>query len=353
MSHFPSILTTCCALTILSATGIAQSITGSAQALTNITVEAFDVTDPVQPPATGLLAALTPLPDGTLVSAAVSGGPSFAVTRFTLQQNPVVYRVEETTTSQPLGDNTDGYARTGSHDTWLILQVTRDYSGDVVVRWNGIEQNDGSGSLSCAVDIGADNTFEFNGSDGETAEVRFPVSFTPALPLRVKTRTSAESLGTEFSAYKSILEIEFEPDENTVAPGQWSPFGFGCAGTNGFAPLLLAGANQPLVGEAFTTEVLFVPPSNTGIFGLLAFDSIPALHLDILGMPFCFLFLNPLIALPIQDPVVGDPTWDLPIPNATNFVGGTIAQQVLVFDPGANPFGAVLSNPGEGTIGGQ
>ncbi|HEX5095889.1 MAG TPA: hypothetical protein VFX21_07750 [Acidimicrobiia bacterium] len=43
--------------------------------------------------------------------------------------------------------------------------------------------------------------------------------------------------------------------------------------------------------------------------------------------------------------------WELPIPEVAVLVGVHFYNQALVLDPGANPFGAVVSDAAEGVVG--
>ncbi len=50
---------------------------------------------------------------------------------------------------------------------------------------------------------------------------------------------------------------------------------------------------------------------------------------------------------------LGTATWEYDIPNNSEFVGLHFYNQALVWDPGYNPAGFIVSNAGEGVIGGR
>lgn len=327
----------------------AQSITAAARVETPLFVGA--VLSPL-PNATSGVAAGTALPSGALNAVSNGGGQVLASTRFTLGQAPVSYRIEEATAAVA-----SGFAVCGTHATRLTLTVTREYSGDVVIHWNGIEQNDGTGAMLAEVDVDADGTFEFSATDGQTVTMHVQRSWGPGAPLHIITRTYAECGGPlePASAFKGILTVSFDPDTATVAPGDFEPFGFGCGSIFGGAPLLSgAGVEGPLVGELFTAQVSFLPPTTVGIFILLGFQETPPFHLAPIGMELCFLFLEPIYTEAIAVPPPGPPAaWNILIPNDTGAIGLQFFVQAVIVEPTIPGLGAIISNPCKGTIGGR
>ena len=75
------------------------------------------------------------------------------------------------------------------------------------------------------------------------------------------------------------------------------------------------------------------------------------LDLGAAGMPGCRLFINIAALHPLLNNI-GRAPWTLSIPNSANLMGGKFYQQALVLDPPANALGVVMTNAGEGTVGG-
>ena len=74
------------------------------------------------------------------------------------------------------------------------------------------------------------------------------------------------------------------------------------------------------------------------------------LNLGIVGMTGCSLYVSTEDAVGLTNRN-GVATWDLPLPNSVALISAVFYQQGFVFDQGANPFGAVMSNAAEATIG--
>jgi hypothetical protein len=70
--------------------------------------------------------------------------------------------------------------------------------------------------------------------------------------------------------------------------------------------------------------------------------------LSLLGITGCLLYTG--IETPY--PIAGD-SWGFVIPNLATLLGAVFYNQALILDPGTNPFGAVVTNAGEATIGGK
>ena len=233
---------------------------------------------------------------------------------------------------------------------------TRSYSGDLVVRWNGLSQNSGDGAATVEVDVGADGAVDFVAFAGQVRSVSFGRAFSPGAPLEVEIAMVSEAFGTTLSAFHGIVELQFVPDGLTVAPGRFQSVGFGCPSSTGLAPFLVEAPplTGPLVGEDFVVEVRQLPPTLTMSIGLLGLSPIPPADLAPLGAPFCFLFQAAPVAVALPAPDFdGILRWGLGVPDQTELLGFTFHQQALLFDPGANALGAVVSNAGVSTIGGR
>ncbi len=139
-----------------------------------------------------------------------------------------------------------------------------------------------------------------------------------------------------------------------VAPSTYLRYGSGCAGVAG-VPLLEA-VSRPWIGEEFALRLSNVPqPAQpvTLLFGVS--DQVwqgwgLPLDLGFLGMPGCQLQSS----VDIVEPMVvagGSASWRQHICVCPNLIGLSFYNQAIVFDAGANSFGAVLSNPAVGTFG--
>lgn len=146
--------------------------------------------------------------------------------------------------------------------------------------------------------------------------------------------------------------------ERTTAPGSgFSPVGAGCAGSAGvpvldarFGSVLRVGARFDMLATNLPGIAIAVP------FGLVGFNdrmwSGFALPFDLgaVGMPGCMLYNDIVdVALLYKNGTTAE--WSMRVPNDTGLVGLATLFQVLVIDPGANPFGGVVTNGGRATIG--
>lgn len=348
--HTPSIVF---AVFACGVSAVAQSVSLTAVAATPLNAQAQDTSLPFTQQ---VLPASVDVSSGVVVAAAVPGGVSRASTQITTTAIPPQLRIEELAVSAPFND-TFGFASTGTHDVVFTLDATRQFSGDLVVEWNGILQSLGDGALSARVDIGDDGSFEFSEVDGVFRVERFPIAFGAGESVVIRTRTTAQAFATTQSAFFGLLTVEFEPDDDSVGPGAYIPFGFGCPGSNFQSPLLLASPAGPQIGQPWNIDVTQIAPAATSVIGMIALGQVPPIHLDVIGMPFCFLSMPPLALVPRVMPppgfgANGTVTWTVDVPDETRLLDLHFFQQVLVLDPPANAFGAVLSNPVECVIGG-
>ena len=141
----------------------------------------------------------------------------------------------------------------------------------------------------------------------------------------------------------------------TRSPASYVPFGQACSGTAGLP--ILASQSVPWIGETFTAELSSLPPSvlNTpyGLLGISRSMNGPfrlPFNLGRIGMTGCSLWVSTedCVGLTNRNGVA---TWDLPVPNSVALISAIFYQQGFVLDPGANPFGAIMSNAAEATIG--
>ena len=349
-------LTIAFACAALTSSLASQSLVTTVEAVTDLSAAALEPR-PALPPLidTATLLAGSNIPDGFDLVAQSFGTSTYGSVDVSIQDGPHIVTIEESTFAQVAGIP-DSQSTVGQHTYRITFTPTRDYSGDLVIRWNGILQNLGVGLATCLIDVDANGSIDFINGNGASVEATFNRSFSPANPLEVDVTMSSLSIGSEFSVHHVLVEVEFLPDANTVAPGSFKPTNFGCPTSEGLVPLFNEPAplTGPLVGETFTTRIQNVPAVSPGVVGMLG-PPLPPTNLGFLGMDFCFLFTNPVFAFPMALPVPGPSTrfWDLAVPNQTSLVGVTFRQQVLILDdPLHNDAGAVITNSGDCVIGG-
>ena len=142
-----------------------------------------------------------------------------------------------------------------------------------------------------------------------------------------------------------------------TAPAEYVAFGSGCAGSRG-TPALVAGPGQlPWSGGGFRLELSSLPPGRSTLVWLgtsktrFGFVNLP-LDLAPVGMPGCALHVSANLSFPMFN-WNGTAALRLEVPGDASLLGAPFFNQGLVSDPGANAFGAVVSNAGEGRIGGR
>jgi len=147
------------------------------------------------------------------------------------------------------------------------------------------------------------------------------------------------------------LDETWEYDLTGVA--QWTVFGPGCPGSQGVPQLRAAGPQRAILGTSFGLAVTGVTGgallalgfSNTNWNG----NALP-LSLSGFGMPGCELNVSPDVML-FAPGSGGVAQVALSIPATPGLVGVTFFAQALVPEPGANPFGAVVSNAAGAMVG--
>ncbi len=136
-----------------------------------------------------------------------------------------------------------------------------------------------------------------------------------------------------------------------------TPFGNGCPGTTGIPSLAAAPGSLPWLGQTLVCRLTNLPSTPTALpFGVLGASrsswlgiALPV-DLTVLGAPGCSLLVSADQILALAN-VSGTAQWQLPIPNLAALLGGTLFQQALVVDAGANALGASFSNATMATIG--
>jgi hypothetical protein len=138
-------------------------------------------------------------------------------------------------------------------------------------------------------------------------------------------------------------------------PAAYGSFGSGCGGSAGTPVLGAAAGQRPWLGESFSLELSGLPHGAPGLVWAgrsntfwqtlrLPFDLAP------IGMPGCALRVSPDVALPVAN-TAGRVTLTLRLAADASLVGARFFNQAFVVDRGANPFGSIASNAGEGLIG--
>lgn len=135
----------------------------------------------------------------------------------------------------------------------------------------------------------------------------------------------------------------------------WQTIGMGCPGSNGVPALAPAAA--PGIARTYVARLTNLLPTvpfavfATG-FSATSWNGVPLpLAMDALGLTGCTLWISPDF-LSASPALSGASSYSLTLPNDPLLVGQRLWQQGLSFEaPGFNPFGAVLSNATELTIG--
>ena len=66
--------------------------------------------------------------------------------------------------------------------------------------------------------------------------------------------------------------------------------------------------------------------------------------LDLIGMPGCVLFVNPVVTLSAPSSPAGDVSFPYQLPDDAGLIGAVLRVQSATIDAGANAFGLTLTN---------
>ena len=137
----------------------------------------------------------------------------------------------------------------------------------------------------------------------------------------------------------------------------YTSFGTGCAGSVGVPVLAATTGHLPRLGSKFDLELTGLPAGAfTRAFGMVGASNTTWLggnlpfDLRAAGMPGCNLLVS-MDILHNLSIVSGKATWSFQIPTDPTVAGGQFYLQGLVFEPGINQLGAIVSNAGAGRIG--
>ena len=135
----------------------------------------------------------------------------------------------------------------------------------------------------------------------------------------------------------------------------WYAAGGGCAGAAGVAALAPVPGSHPIAGATFTLELAYGTGANLAAVVLGVSNQVwgvTPLPLDLtaLGMSGCSLYVSAdvIVGLGLA---TGTAHADWAIPAVAPAIGFRFFAQAIVLEPNVNPFGAVMSNAGRGTIG--
>lgn len=133
-------------------------------------------------------------------------------------------------------------------------------------------------------------------------------------------------------------------------------YGKGCTGSGGVPSLAAATGSLPKIGNTLKLSLASLPSKAGAMMMLIGLSksrwsglNLP-LDLVIVGMPNCSL----LSSIDVNVGAIntgGTGSFALPIPKNALFVGQSLYFQTLVFDPGTNTYGAVMTNGAEAVIG--
>ncbi len=137
----------------------------------------------------------------------------------------------------------------------------------------------------------------------------------------------------------------------------FTPFGTGCAGSNGVPKLDALPQSLPFVGIPFQVLLTILPTKPGGVYIILGFDKaawgpfqLPA-DLGIFGLFGCSLYQSVDFVFPWSSPG-GSTLFILPIPNDPSLAGLVFCLQGLIMDDMApNPVMRTVTNSGRGVIG--
>lgn len=132
----------------------------------------------------------------------------------------------------------------------------------------------------------------------------------------------------------------------------YTSYGSGCTGTFGIPTIAPASGSLPRIGTTFTLQASNLPLSGPAFLAIGFSDTnysgapLP-LDLGVIGAPGCNLLCAIDGLYPLTN-VLGTATWSIGIPVIP---GGRFFNQVIPFDPTANPLGLTTSNGGHAVLG--
>lgn len=133
-------------------------------------------------------------------------------------------------------------------------------------------------------------------------------------------------------------------------------FGQGCPHASGQPTLAPAAGSVPSLGGQLNLSLGQLDPSGAPAVVAAGFDNTNTplgptpVSLGLFGAPGCSLLLDPLATMFVVN-VGGNGNSVMPIPNFAGLAGLSLYHQAMVFAPGVNNLGAVVTNGGEGVIG--
>lgn len=148
----------------------------------------------------------------------------------------------------------------------------------------------------------------------------------------------------------SSLADTWEFDLGPLA--SYTSYGSGCTGTFGIPTIAPASGSLPRIGTTFTLQASNLPLSGPAFLAIGFSDTVYSgaplpLDLGVIGAPGCNLLCAIDGLYPLTN-VLGTATWSIGIPVIP---GGRFFNQVIPFDPTANPLGLTTSNGGHAVLG--
>ncbi|MHC4896994.1 MAG: Kelch repeat-containing protein [Planctomycetota bacterium] len=155
--------------------------------------------------------------------------------------------------------------------------------------------------------------------------------------------------GTSGTAETHVLDLK------NFSPAMYEPYGTSCKGTNGNPNLDALNCNPPFINETFTARVTNIP-SGAKVYFIIGLSNTTwnsnSLPMDWTFMGFNGCSLHTSLDIFFTIPTTGTTAlFAAPVPNSGALVGTTFYNQAFVFDSGANPPGATLSNGAAGQVG--
>lgn len=143
------------------------------------------------------------------------------------------------------------------------------------------------------------------------------------------------------------------PSIRTRVAGALTTHGAACAGSAGLPRL--AGSGLPELGRTFTlggTQLRQNAPASLFLGSSRSRSQTIPLPWPVPGAPGCNLLAGPEVVLPLTTTASGTASIPLTVPMQKEFLGGRVATQLLVTDPGADALGLVFTQGVEVVLGG-